>query len=241
MTPSKEGEINVNFKDKSFCFTGNMADLKRTQAEREVRSRLAATQKVVNASLDYLVIGSIPSVGWKYGDYGNKIEKAVELIKEGSNLKLIPEDEFMLALENTPISGSGELDKKILIIRYSSLVKSGDFDVEALETHLAFIQSRLEFHATVRIEEPFIYQNLYNKYEGKDLANLLLIRSRMVKILPLEFKSQTLVSAITRGFEKIRGLDGELSFSEKQEGSASFASLLKEIPQSINFRDQLKN
>jgi hypothetical protein len=231
-----------DFKGKSFCFTGQLAELKRTQAEREVRSRQGLTQKVINADLDYLVIGSIPSIGWKHGDYGNKIEKAVQLIEDGiCDLRLVPEEDFMLALENTPASESGELDKKILTIRYSAMVKNGEFDIDALEAHLAFIQRNLEFHATVRIEEPYIYQNLYNKYEGKDLADLLLIKSRMVKILSLEYKSQTLVTDITKGFEKINGLDGELTFSEKQEGTASFVSLLKEIPQSIDLRNQLKN
>lgn len=235
-----ETKIEIDFKGKSFCFTGQLAELKRTQAEREVRSRQGLTQKAINGDLDYLIIGSIPSIGWKFGDYGNKIVKATQIIEERiSNLKLVFEDDFMLALENVPTIDSGELDTKLLVIRYSALVKNGEFDIDALESHLVFIQKELEFHANVRIEEPFIYQDLYNRFDGKDLSGLILIRSRMVKILPLDFKSQTLVDDITRGFEKIKGLDGELTFSEKQEGTASFVSLLKEIPQSISFRDQL--
>ena len=33
----------IQFADRAFCFTGGMADLKRTQAEREDRSRRGLT------------------------------------------------------------------------------------------------------------------------------------------------------------------------------------------------------
>jgi len=108
---------DIIFDGKSFCFTGSMAELKRSQAEREVRVRHGLSQKVVNPELDYLVIGSIPSVGWKHGDYGNKIEKARQIIaSKKSKLRLISEHDFILGLENTPTSDSGEIDEKLLVI-----------------------------------------------------------------------------------------------------------------------------
>ena len=38
----------IKFDNKSFCFTGGLAELKRTQAEREVRARNGFSQKVIN-------------------------------------------------------------------------------------------------------------------------------------------------------------------------------------------------
>lgn len=70
------------FADKSYCFTGKLAELKRTQAEREVRARGGLTTETVNERLDYLVIGSIPAIGWKHGSYGNKIEKARKIASD---------------------------------------------------------------------------------------------------------------------------------------------------------------
>jgi hypothetical protein len=224
----------ITFSGKSFCFTGNMAELKRTQAEREVRSRLGLSQKIVNPQLDYLVIGSIPSIGWKHGDYGNKIEKARQLLKDkNSKLKLVSEHDFILGLENIPVSDSGEIDEKLLVVRYTTFVSNGEFDLNALEDHLRFMQETAGCHVNVSIEEPYIYKDLYNQYAEKDLNNLLLIRCRLVKHLPLDFHSQLFVDDIARGFEIIKGLDGEITFSEKKEGTASFSTLLKTIPQKI--------
>lgn len=226
--------MTLQFDGKSFCFTGQLADLKRSQAEREVRSRQGLSQKVISSQLDYLVVGSIPSLGWKHGDYGNKIEKARQLMKEkGCNLRLISEHDFIVALENTPSLDSGEIDEKILVVRYNVMVKNGGFDVEGIENHLDLLQNSLGFNVNVKVEEPFIYQDLYDQYEGTDLEDLLLIRCRMVKTLPLNTEVQSIVDDIAIGFENIDGLDGELSFSEKKEGTASFASLLKTMPQTI--------
>ena len=83
------------FEGKTFCFTGRMAELSRSQSEKEVRSRAGLTQKTINNQLDYLVIGSIPSTGWKHGNYGRKIEKAQELIGQNLKLKLVSEDDFI--------------------------------------------------------------------------------------------------------------------------------------------------
>ena len=222
------------FEGKTFCFTGTMSELKRTQAEREVRSRLGLSQNVINQELDYLVIGSIPSTGWKHGDYGNKIEKARILIKDKRcKLKLVSEHDFILGLENTPSSDSGEIDEKLLVVRYHALVGNGEFDSDALEEHLQFMQESIGCHVNVTIEEPYIYKDLYNSYSEKDLNNLLLIRCRLVKQFTLDYICQPFIDDIAKGFEAVKGLDGQLTFSEKKEGTASFATLLKDLPQKI--------
>lgn len=51
----------IELSDRGFCFTGKLADLKRSQAEREARG--AHTTDVVNERLHFLVVGSIPSTG----------------------------------------------------------------------------------------------------------------------------------------------------------------------------------
>lgn len=221
---------NIEFENKSFCFTGGLAELKRTQAEREVRARNGFSQKVINKELDYLVLGSIPSVGWKHGDYGNKIVKAKELIGQKSKLKIVSEKDFMEGLENIAPIDSGEIDEKLVIIRYKALCENGNLDIDGLEEYLGLVHETSNSHVSASVEEPYIYQDLYNEFSEEEIDNLLFFQCRIVKHLDLEANSQEFVDTIAKGFESIKGLDGNLTWSEKKEGTASFAKLLLDIP-----------
>lgn len=220
----------IVFNNNSFCFTGKLAELKRTQAEREVRSRNGYSQKIINKELNYLVIGSIASSGWKHGNYGNKIIKAKELIKSGAKLKIISEKDFMLGLETVISNDSGELNEKLLICRYKALFINGNIDLNGLEDFLELLKDSTNSHISATIEEPYIYQDLYDEFNSEDLEDLLLFQCRIVKRFDLDAKSQEFVDTIAKGFESINGLDGDISWSEKKEGTASFAKLLQDIP-----------
>ena len=223
----------IEFNGKSFCFTGLLAQLKRSHAEREVRARYGFTQKIVNPALDYLVVGSIPSIGWKYGSYGNKIEQALDFKKNRNCvLQLISEHVFMEALENTPSLSAGEIEGKLLVIKYKSLVMLGNYDHDAIETLLAALDD-LGFHVTASLEPPFVYQDLYNQFQGQNLQNLMYLNLRFVKALHIDEDSQSIMDEIAIYLERIKGLDGDISFSEKKEGTASFTTLLNSIPQTL--------
>ncbi|PKG42664.1 BRCT domain-containing protein [Psychroflexus sp. MES1-P1E] len=222
--------MNISFEENSFCFTGKLAELKRTQAEREVRARSGYSQKVINNELTYLVLGSIPSTGWKHGNYGNKIVKAKQLIENGADLKIISEKDFMIGLENIAPVDSGEIDEKLLIYRYKALFQNGDMDITALEEFLELLTETTNSHVSATVEEPFIYKDLYNEFSQEDIDNLLFFQCRIVKHLDLDADSQEFVDMIAKGFESIKGLDGDISWSEKKEGTASFAKLLQDIP-----------
>ena len=226
----------IEFENKTFCFTGKMSELKRTMAEREVRSRNGLSQSTIDASLDYLVIGSISSPAWKFGKYGNKINKARTLVSEGAKTKIVSEVSFMKALETIAPTGAGEIDEKILICRYKALVSNGEFDIIGLEEFLKILAETEDSHVTATIEEPFIYQDLYDEYSKEDIENLLLFQCRLVKHFPLDVDTQEFVDAIAKGFESLEGVDGDLSWSEKIEGSASYAKLFKQIPQNTSLQ-----
>jgi len=221
---------NIEFENKSFCFTGKLAELKRTQAEREVRARNGYSQKVINNELTYLVLGSIPSTGWKHGNYGNKIVKAKQLIENGADLKIISEKDFMIGLENIATLDSGEIDEKLLICRYKALFGNGDIDLTALEDFLELLTETTDSHISATVEEPFIYKDLYDEFSKEEIDNLLFFQCRIVKHLDLDADSQEFVDVFAKGFESIEGLDGDISWSEKKEGTASFAKLLQDIP-----------
>jgi hypothetical protein len=222
--------MNISFEETSFCFTGKLAELKRTQAEREVRARRGYSQKIINNELTYLVLGSIPSTGWKHGNYGNKIVKAKQLIENGADLKIISEKDFMIGLENIAPVDSGEIDEKLLICRYKALFQNGDMDITALEEFLELLTETTNSHVSATVEEPFIYKDLYDEFSQEDIDNLLFFQCRIVKHLDLGADSQEFADMIAKGFESIKGLDGDISWSEKKEGTASFAKLLQDIP-----------
>ena len=221
---------NIEFENKSFCFTGKLAKLKRTQAEREVRARNGYSQKVINNELTYLVLGSIPSTGWKHGNYGNKIVKAKQLIENGVDLKIISEKDFMVGLENIATLDSGEIDEKLLICRYKALFGNGDIDLTALEDFLELLTETTNSHISATVEEPFIYKDLYDEFSKEEIDNLLFFQCRIVKHLDLDADSQEFVDIISKGFESIEGLDGDISWSEKKEGTTGFTKLLQDIP-----------
>jgi len=220
----------IDFENRSYCFTGGLAELKRTQAEREVRARNGFSQKVINKELDYLVLGSIPSSGWKHGNYGNKIVKAKQLIEQGEKLKIVSEKDFMEGLERISPTDSGEIDEKLVICRYKALFENGNVDLTGLEEFLELVHETSNSHVSASIEEPFIYQDLYNEFSEEEIDNLLFFQCRIVKHLELEADSQEFVDTIAKGFESIDGLDGDLTWTEKKEGTASFAKLLQYIP-----------
>ena len=226
---------NIEFENKSFCFTGALAELKRTRAEREVRARNGYSQNVINAKLTYLCLDSIPSSGWKYGNYGNKIVKTKELIEKGADLKIISEKDFMVGLEDVTPVDSGDIDEKALICRYEALFQHGDMDITALEE---FLEETTKYHVSATVEEPFIYKDLYNRFSQENIDNLLFFQCKIVKRLDLDANSQEFVDIIAKGFESIKGLDGRISWKEKKEGTASFAKLLQDIPPRIKLKVQ---
>lgn len=236
MAMSKISELK--FIDKSFCFTGKMAELKRTQAEREARARGAQTSNTVNEHLDYLVIGSIPATGWKHGNYGRKIEKARELaLKNKNRPKLIPESVFMDSIAKISEINTGDIDAKVVVCKYKFLSKEDAFDHDALEDWLQLIQESEHCHISVSVEDAYIYTNLFQDNEPTAIDDdLVVIQCRIVKQLPIEKDGQEFADTIAMGFEGIRGVDGSLHWFERSEGTAGYIRLLKEIPQNLRSR-----
>ncbi len=103
-------------------------------------------------------------------------------------------------------------------------------DITGLEEYLDFLKDTTDSHITVSVEEPFIYRDLFNQFDSHGIEDLLLFQCRILKHFNLETNTQEFVDDVARGFESIDGLDGDLTFNEKKEGSATFVKLLKDIP-----------
>jgi hypothetical protein len=231
---------NLIFLGNSFCFTGTMSGLKRTQAEREVRARGGLTCDVVNERLTYLVVGDIPSPGWKHGDYGRKIEKARNLASQTSGLpKLVPEGAFMEALGAQPPTNSGVIDAKVFVCNYKFLTPSIEhIDVVAVEELLTDLQQNESCHVALRSHYATAYSQLFEGGDANLSKTALVVECRIVKQMLLTDDPAAFVERIERGFEAIRGVDGRLHWFERAEGSADYIRLLQSVPQSLRLVEQ---
>lgn len=226
-------EDQVAFDGRSFCFTGKLAELKRTQAERETRARGGQTSKVVNEHLDYLVIGSIPATGWKHGSYGRKIEKARAMRAGGGPCpELVPESAFMRSLAVTPSTNSGDIDGKVTVVTYTFVAPSrSSFDRAAVEALLERLGEEHNCHVRPLVVPARVRNDLFEGWSERGIpANYLVFEFRIVRHGPLEEPCSDLVRVVESGFQGIDGVDGDLRWFERIEGSADYIRLVRGLP-----------
>jgi NAD-dependent DNA ligase len=91
----------INFQNKVFMFTGKFmfGDRAICQATVESLGGSAPDTKTITSQIDYLVIGTAGSRGWRMGEYGNKIERAILLRREKGAPAIVSEDEWIKSIK----------------------------------------------------------------------------------------------------------------------------------------------
>lgn len=84
----------VSFDGMKFCFTGASSKYSRAEFTDLVTRLGGDVVGSVSASLNYLVIGADGNPCWAYACYGRKVEKAVELRRQGARILLVHEHDF---------------------------------------------------------------------------------------------------------------------------------------------------
>ncbi|MBU2113689.1 MAG: BRCT domain-containing protein [Gammaproteobacteria bacterium] len=106
-TPTLEGQSligvcavcpDIEFNQKTFCFTGESARYKRTELAKLVRQAGGIFSKGLTQTTNYLVIGANGNPCWAYSCYGRKVEQAVKHRKAGIPLVILHENDFHDAL-----------------------------------------------------------------------------------------------------------------------------------------------
>lgn len=83
----------------------------RKKMEETLRSHGAIVEDNVTSITDYVVVGENPSRGWKFGNYGNKINRAIELRKGNkSGRPLLVRESQLLAQIHSPKTTERHLD-----------------------------------------------------------------------------------------------------------------------------------
>ncbi|MBI2517213.1 MAG: hypothetical protein HYV95_09885 [Opitutae bacterium] len=83
----------IDFARAQMVFTGEF-NIGRHIAEEIAASLGAELLASTRLEADYVVVGSIPSPAWKFGNYGTKVMKALELKQRGLPVKIISEDAY---------------------------------------------------------------------------------------------------------------------------------------------------
>ena len=84
----------ITFAESTFCFTGASSKYSRTEFTSLVNSLGGEAMNGVSGKLNYLVIGVDGNPAWAYACYGRKVEKAVELRKQGKRIVIVHENDF---------------------------------------------------------------------------------------------------------------------------------------------------
>ena len=81
----------LSLKNKTFCLSGNFDFGSKKEVENKLEKFGAKPKENITTDLDYLIIGSIENIQWKYKNGGTKLLKAREYKKKGYKIKIIKE------------------------------------------------------------------------------------------------------------------------------------------------------
>jgi len=100
-TDPSNDEINIDFEQATFVFTGKLATMTRSEAQEKVKLANGKNVGTVNKSLGYLVIGDEGSPMYGMGRKGSKQVKAESLRESGAEIRIISETAFLQMLSGT--------------------------------------------------------------------------------------------------------------------------------------------
>lgn len=90
----------VQFQDRTFCFTGESGRGPRSALEEVVVALRGQAVSGVSGRLDYLIVCDEGSPAWAFSCYGRKVEQAVTLRRKGKRVALVREADFWDAVED---------------------------------------------------------------------------------------------------------------------------------------------
>ncbi|MEZ0273748.1 MAG: hypothetical protein ACAH88_02495 [Roseimicrobium sp.] len=81
----------IVYPEQEFVVTGQFAWGTRNQIIQAIEARGGVPHERIRRSTRYIVVGAFVSGGWAHGNYGRKIEGAIELRKSGVPLAIVSE------------------------------------------------------------------------------------------------------------------------------------------------------
>lgn len=84
----------IIFKQREFCFTGKSAKGPRNTFATAIVSRGGIFSDMLRKTVHYLIVGADSNPCWSYACYGRKIEKAMDMRRQGSEVMIVHENDF---------------------------------------------------------------------------------------------------------------------------------------------------
>lgn len=85
---------DVSFPGSSFCLTGDFVLAPRKVCEEMIARHGGVVKSSVSKKIQFLLVGGLGSGEWKHGSFGTKIEKAMELKRDGALIAIVHEDHW---------------------------------------------------------------------------------------------------------------------------------------------------
>lgn len=79
----------------NFVVTGLFKEMRRTDVVRMIYDHGGSVMNAPSSRTDYLIVGEEKSKSWKYGQYGTKIKKGLDLRNKDEKILIISEKDFM--------------------------------------------------------------------------------------------------------------------------------------------------
>ncbi|MBE7693656.1 BRCT domain-containing protein [Tenacibaculum finnmarkense] len=90
----------IELDGKTFCITGVLKSGNRTSLEKTISDLGGIPTRTLTKKTDYLIVGDNGNQAWAFACYGRKVEKALDLRKNGHKISLIHEFDFMDVIED---------------------------------------------------------------------------------------------------------------------------------------------
>ena len=90
----------ITFENKVFCITGILSRETKTELHKTLIELGAKITDGLTRKTDYLIVADNNNPAWAYSCYGRKVEKAVNLRKEGNQIILIHEFDLYDSIED---------------------------------------------------------------------------------------------------------------------------------------------
>ena len=84
----------ITFDKKVFCFTGTSRRATRNEIARQIEARGGMYNDRVTNNTDYLVVGTAGNPCWAFACYGRKVEKAMQMRRDGGKVVIVNENDF---------------------------------------------------------------------------------------------------------------------------------------------------
>ncbi len=95
---TQDKKNDILFDNKLFCLTGTFNSGTKEDIEQKIVNKGGICGKGVTSKTDYLIVGGAGSDAWKFGNYGGKVQRAMELKEKGKKIEIIGEEDFIILL-----------------------------------------------------------------------------------------------------------------------------------------------